>query len=348
MEEIIEKLSTLGKEMGLSGSKLRAWVEEQQTNHARSLIDIEERKKDEHGRTMAEKNQSYEHLEREKQIQMIRLKEEETKAENLKVELEVLKMKKDLQSTEEGHGHTPAPSARTNEKKVKIPRLPNFEESRDSISNYLDRFERYVKVVGFAPENYATVLSSFLSGSALEVYTRLSDQEAEDYDILKANLLSRYQVTAEQCRLKFRENILLKDETFTQARARLEMQLSKWVKMSGKSMTNAEDMTELILMEQLQGLCSREMRIHLKEKDPKTSLQLAEIADRYREARRGVASGLSPRERPTPLSPNHAREGGAKSDRGARPKLVCAFCNKPGHTVDRCFKKHGRPGNSQK
>ena len=41
----IDKLSAIGKDMGLSGTKLRAWIEEQQASFAQSLVDIEERKK---------------------------------------------------------------------------------------------------------------------------------------------------------------------------------------------------------------------------------------------------------------------------------------------------------------
>ena len=85
----------------------------------------------------------------------------------------------------------------------KTPMLPRFKESEGSIDAYLVRFERYASNEGWNRDCYALYLSALLEGTALEVYHRLSDQEAKDYDALKEALLRKYSLTVEDFRKKF-------------------------------------------------------------------------------------------------------------------------------------------------
>ena len=48
-------------------------------------------------------------------------------------------------------------------------------------------------------------LSALLTGRAMDVYTRMSDTDANDYDKLKKALLSRYNYTENGYRKRFRE-----------------------------------------------------------------------------------------------------------------------------------------------
>ena len=57
------------------------------------------------------------------------------------------------------------------------------------------RFERYATVAGWKKEAWATQLSPLLSGRALEVYSRWSQEEVMDYERLKLALLKRYDFT---------------------------------------------------------------------------------------------------------------------------------------------------------
>ena len=56
------------------------------------------------------------------------------------------------------------------------------------------------------------VLSSLLTGKSLDVYARLPDEEAADYDKIKIALQKRYNLTEEGFRLKFRKSIPEEDE----------------------------------------------------------------------------------------------------------------------------------------
>ena len=78
------------------------------------------------------------------------------------------------------------PSARI----AQLPELPAFVDGRDDLDNYLLRLERYATVAGWEKEVWATQLSSLLSGRALEVYSRLSHDEAMDYERLYNKMMN--------------------------------------------------------------------------------------------------------------------------------------------------------------
>ena len=44
-------------------------------------------------------------------------------------------------------------------------------------------------------EHRSTQLARLLQGKALDVYQRLADDEVDDYDVLKAQLLKRFRLT---------------------------------------------------------------------------------------------------------------------------------------------------------
>ena len=54
--------------------------------------------------------------------------------------------------------------------------------------------------------DWATNLEALLTGKALQVYSRLSDEDAVNYQELKSNLLKRYHLTEEGYRRKFRQS----------------------------------------------------------------------------------------------------------------------------------------------
>ena len=50
------------------------------------------------------------------------------------------------------------------------------------------------------------MLSALLSGTALDVYARLSSDDAVKYEVVKTALLKRYSLTEEGFRSKFRNS----------------------------------------------------------------------------------------------------------------------------------------------
>ena len=74
----------------------------------------------------------------------------------------------------------------------KAPKLPSFVEGNDQIDNFIQRFERYDRANLWREENWAISLGALLAGKALEAYTRLSEEDAMNYQELNNALLKRY------------------------------------------------------------------------------------------------------------------------------------------------------------
>ena len=80
-------------------------------------------------------------------------------------------------------------------KDAKSPKLPSFIDEKDELDSYLLRFERYAENASWEKDTWAIKLSALLTGRAMDVYTRMSDAYASDYDKLKKALLTRCNYT---------------------------------------------------------------------------------------------------------------------------------------------------------
>ena len=161
---------------------------------------------------------------------------------------------------------------------AKIPRLLTYYDGKDSLDSYLVQCERFAST-----SNWPINLSALLTGRALDVYTRLSDDQAKDYEQLKTALLERYQLNAEGFRCKLRESTAEQGENPAQFLMRLESYLQRWTELS-KTPKTYKGIVNLVLSEQFLVTCSPELRTFLKER-PCTSLkELGVSASRYLEA----------------------------------------------------------------
>ena len=86
---------------------------------------------------------------------------------------------------------------------MRTPLLPSFVDGKDNLDEYLLRFERYASVAKWNRSAWATQLSRLLAGKAVEVYSRLSPEEAMDYKRLKVALLERCDFTERKYHEKF-------------------------------------------------------------------------------------------------------------------------------------------------
>ena len=79
---------------------------------------------------------------------------------------------------------------------------------------------------------WAAYLSALLKGRALDVYDRLSPEDAVDYDKLKDALLKHFDMTERGFRKKFRYSRPESSEIFIQFSNRLCSYLNKWLTMA--------------------------------------------------------------------------------------------------------------------
>ena len=122
----------------------------------------------------------------------------------LELEAELLKQKEAIEAANREHelelarlaqGRNVVERAELREDRAKAPKLPSFVDCKDDLDAYLQRFERFATTVKWEKTGWASKLSALLSGRALEVYSRLSEKAAQDYDRVKLALMKRYDLT---------------------------------------------------------------------------------------------------------------------------------------------------------
>ena len=247
-------------------------------------------------------------------------------------------------------------------KKPKIPPLPVFQEGKDDIDSYLSRFERHATCVGWDKKDWALALSALLSGKALDIVSRLTTEQVEDYEVVKSALLKGFDLTEEGYRLKFRHAKTRQGETFVQYASRIEKYLDRWIDLSPYN-DDFEGLKSLLIQEQVFDTCSKDLLMFVKERQPRKLTDVLTLADQYRDAH------TDPRIRRMKDKPNHpsgAQQSSTNNSnstnssstnkanvskgpvpvRGnqsqSRMPVKCFQCNKLGHTSWYCPDKKVR------
>ena len=212
----MEKLLQMGKEFGLEGAKLLEFVEKQQKLEQERRREVEEREekrrqleeeKQEKRRQLEEEREEKRRRFEEEKEEKHRLLEEDRRREDeeresrrqerevrkLEMEAELLKQKEAIEAAKREHELEIARLAvesadgrpEVREDRAKAPKLPSFVDGKDDLDAYLQRFERFAETAKWKKDGWASKLSALLSGRALEVYSRLSEDAAKDYDKVK-------------------------------------------------------------------------------------------------------------------------------------------------------------------
>ena len=143
--------------------------------------------------------------------------------------------------------------------------MPVFDELLDDLDAWLHRFQRSCEALRINKDLWVLALVKSLKGPALEVYERMSAEDAQDYDKLKEELLKRFRLTEGGYRKKFKGATREKDETAPQFGERLKRYLDKWLQMSGFE-EDYDGLRSLILRDQFLVKCDDEVRCFLKQK----------------------------------------------------------------------------------
>ncbi|KAJ8050432.1 hypothetical protein HOLleu_03637 [Holothuria leucospilota] len=258
----IEKLTEIGKSLGLGGENLIKFIQEKRD--VQNQIRIEQQK-----------------IEREKRAHEREMKAEEK--EILDKQLELVAMEKEKSDSRQSQGEVNISGGTSHAYRAKAPKLPHFNEGTDDLDAYLQRFERYSRNQGWDRKEWATNLSALLHGKALDIYSRMPFEESGDYDTLKAALLKGFQLTDTGFRDQFRSARPVQGETAQQFAVRLRNFLTRWVDMVGIKKTY-DELVDLLLTEQFLESVNLELRLFLKERKPKNLEAMATFADQYADA----------------------------------------------------------------
>ncbi|XP_065934236.1 uncharacterized protein [Magallana gigas] len=362
VKEMLELLE-MGTKMGMKDEDLQQFVKDEQARmrderEKHRVERQEERDQEERDRKfklqMEEKDRDFklqmekeraarEHDERE-HARLIEEKRHQQKLEELeldhKLQLERSHIKPSVVTKEE----------KETSQVIKGPKLPPFEDSKDNIDAYIQRFEIYATTQKWNKDTWGTHLSALLKGKALDVFARLSPETALDFNELKNALLKRFDMTEDGFRKKFRFSKPDGSETFMQFSTRLDSYLERWIQLS-KTNKTFDDLKDLFLREQFLLCCSKELALFLKERIPTSIQDMARYADQFAEARTVTSSSLtqkplfdrrqqSDRQPPYKDSVQQNQSGNA---------VKCYECGRQGHKAFNCnFRKspNNRPFNS--
>ena len=290
-----------------------------------------------------ERQAMLEEKEKNRELELERLKFESKQREmefeerKMQMELERLRLEREAnRSAGEGGEANQAGGVRAFGG-VKSLDLPHFVDGKDDLDSYLLRFERYATVANWPQTNWATQLSALLRGEALGVYSRLSQEDALDYERLKAALLERYDYTEKGYRQRFREAKPEGAESPDQFIVRLRNYFTRWVKLSDME-SSFEGVVELMVKEQFINACPKELSVHLMESKHKDLRELAARAGQYLTAHNRK---LSSRDVSAKKSVGAPRLEGKIPDISSTTKgnIKCFNCGKVGHRASECFSK---------
>lgn len=101
------------------------------------------------------------------------------------------------------------------------------------LTTNLDCFERIARGQGWLETESATALSLCLTEEALNTFGRMPAEDSFDYEKVKVALLSRFRLTTEGLREKFKKSKAEDAKSGVQFSTRLAGYLDQWIELSG-------------------------------------------------------------------------------------------------------------------
>ncbi|XP_042144369.1 uncharacterized protein LOC120836664 [Ixodes scapularis] len=205
-----------------------------------------------------------------------------------------------------------------------------FDERKDDLDAYIRRFEGIALSQKWPESQWATALSTCLTGEALSVFGRLPPVDAADYGKVKASLLKRFRFTVEGFRDKFRDGKPVDGETATQSAARLGHYFNRWVELAAVT-KDFEGLRELVIKKQFLKGCHPALASYSKERKQPHLEGLLEMADQFLDAQGHSKLGKAWKNEAEPSAKKSSERGGPP-----RPAIRCYLCNKTGHKAAQC------------
>lgn len=361
----LEKLLNIGRELGYEGEQLRRYVDKQQAIEReeraqrrqqdfelqKMRMEAEQAEKERERQETRERQREQVEREREERERQERREREQAEREERQADREMEMRRAELQlqarrQQEAGDG-TQSHGTVTRIARPTL-KLPKFEDGKDDMDAFLDRFERVMEGQGVRKDDWNLYLSTLLSGKGLEVYTSMSasTDEQDSYQGLRDALLRRYELTEDGFRRKFRESKVERGETMFQFVSRLERYLNRWTEMANTDAT-AKDIKDLLIREQFMNVCTPTMALFLRERSPKSLKEMTTLAEQYIEAHGCSNVPAKPLRREGLEAPiaemtatRNTRVGERDSSRRPMPPQYrtpeCFKCHRRGHLARDC------------
>ncbi|XP_077869382.1 uncharacterized protein LOC144360596 [Saccoglossus kowalevskii] len=263
-------------------------------------------------------------LEMEK-LEAVRIAEEQKRRHEVEMKLRDLELEK---LRMQGREHS------TDNSTVIVDKGPNISHFKegDDINVYLRTFEK-IAIAHHWPRNmWALKLVAHLSGKAQAAFSNMSDKDSNDYDLVKAAILQKYELTAEKYRSSFRSvKWDVRCESFTEWGARMENLLEHWLEAA--EVDSMETMIDLLLREQIIENSPYELKIWIREREPKSRGEVIKLAEQY------IAAHGKPKTDKSMASNGKFRKWQSNSVQQSNKNSqanTCFKCGKPGHITTTC------------
>ena len=240
----------------------------------------------------------------------------------------------------------PGPSATSFARKKLPVSLPEWE-SKTKMDKYLSTCERLLTAAKVDEEGWVTYILPKLPEKARTVYNRLPIEKANHYQALKRSLLDAYSISP----LIYRQNFFQwkkRGASFADFLNEIEEQLDLWLHCVVPE-KEEPNWRELLLRYRLEQQLPEDVAIHLAERKVPSAAEFAELADEFVTHRRIAAKvrgqcegqsgdGGNSMKKAKTVTPESEKESNNSSSAEEKPaRRYCAFCQRSGHTRDRCY-----------
>ncbi|XP_040262454.1 uncharacterized protein LOC120978250, partial [Bufo bufo] len=154
---------------------------------------------------------------------------------------------------------------------------------REPLEATQEDFERQCNLHRIDRGEWVSILSGKLSGKASDAFRTVPEQEIHSYARVKEVLLARYAVTPESYRQKFRDSRKTTKDSYVEWACQLSLSASNWVNSS--QATSAEDILQLMLLEQFYNHIQTDVKDWVRDRRPMTLPEAAKLADEYADTR---------------------------------------------------------------
>ncbi|XP_077490841.1 uncharacterized protein LOC144101552 [Amblyomma americanum] len=342
-------------------------------------VDIEEKMKKSHICTLLLEtaneetvSDTWELLKRKKE-ETERKKEENERqrlaAEREERELRRLQLANDQKKLEceSSRGMTPERVSRA--ESFPMDRLMQPYKIGEDLGYYLVNFERTCEKRGYAKETWPQKLLMVLPCEAATIVSRLDAKDADDYEKVKASLLRKYRLSAEEFRQRFRGASKRSSKSYAEFAFSLKANLTEWLK-GAVAYDTKDKVVECVGLEQFYNSIPEAVKLWVQDRENVSTVEkAAELADEYATRRKlssessesekkafGLRKRFVPKNRSqfrnretvegTKQAPekteDRAKQAGAQKaltkEFEARKPFRCFNCQETGHIAARCTK----------
>ncbi|KAK7915939.1 hypothetical protein WMY93_011700 [Mugilogobius chulae] len=261
----------------LSSSKAKDNVEEL-TALVKALIERQDDREKKHEKDKLLQEQRWEAMQR--QFQQIQQQQKTSEPHELEVQGQNEPSCEYGESDSDDDGPDPGGYSYKPQREPKLPILT----PEDDIEHFLITFERMAKVCRWPKEEWAVRLVPLLTGKARSAFVQMDIRHSNKYGRVKEAILSKYEITDETYRRRFRSLKLEPDETPRELYVRLKDLLNRWLQPEKSSQ---EDVWEKFILEQFLRMVNPELEIWIRERDPDSAEEAARLAEAFLSARKG-------------------------------------------------------------